>query len=993
MNKLNKFSRATIAIAIMFCVALPTFAHHFEVNGIYYDITNSTNKTVAVTYRGTRAYAYSNEYIGSVTFPSSVTYSGTTYSVTSIGDSAFCSCSGLTSIAIPNSVTEIGNSAFDDCDGLTSVTIPNSVTSIGDRAFDRCTGLTSVTIGNSVTTIGDDAFYGCSGLNEVNFNAENCTSMGKGSYSVFEYCSNLKTINIGNEVKTIPNYAFYGCTGLTSVTIPNSVTSIGDEAFGSCSGLSSVNFNAENCTSMGKGSYSVFEYCSNLKTINIGNSVKTIPNYAFRDCTGLTSITIPNSVTSIGYWAFRKCTGLTSITIPNSVTSIGERAFEDCTGLTSVTIPNSVTSIGYNPLYNTGWYKNQPDGILYLDNCCLGYKGNKPTGTLSIKEGTRLIGSYAFSGCTGLTSVTIPNSVTSIGEEAFFECEGLTSITIPNSVTAIGDRAFFWCEGLTEVTIPNSVISIGSSAFYGCSGLTSVTIPNSVTSIGSNPFSNTGWYKNQPDGILYLDNCCLGYKGNKPTGTLSIKEGTRLIAGSAFEYCRVLTSITIPNSVTSIGNLTFYDCTGLTSVTIPNSVTSIGDNAFWGCNKLISSEIIDKTQTTVSIALATPTKYQTGITTNENEQIISESNNIFIKGLKPNTKYTYNYSLIFNDIFCDINSFSFTTNNLVIKNTDIIGVTSASSKAYCEGDVSVIECGINWENSSVEYNNLDSISAYNLDPNTTYYVYYLLNTKEGGEYSTSWSITTKILSWNAGEFTATSTTSARLSVETNCDATEGTGYEWIRYDAPNNLTPNKAPCPIVNGMLRGSLRGLNSNVYYKCRPYYTSSSGKTHYGAWFTIFTGDTNVYFEPEVSTSDNTVVNNTAIINGYALAGSDDILEQGFEYWNASATPSAEGSMGIMTVKASGISMSATITNLNYNSTYRYRAFAKTANGTFYGSEKEFTTSNDQSGVESFESDVINAIEVARYDIHGRLLSEPARGINIIKMSDGTTRKEIVK
>ena len=130
------------------------------------------------------------------------------------------------------------------------------------------------------------------------------------------------------------------------------------------------------------------------------------------------------------------------------------------------------------------------------------------------------IGDYAFSGCSGLTSVTIPNSVTSIGSSAFSSCSGLTSVTIPNSVTSIGDDAFRGCSGLTSVTIPNSVTSIGWYAFYGCSGLTSVTIPNSVTSIGS----------------------------------------------SAFAYCRGLTSVTIPNSVTSIGYCAFSGCTGLTSV-------------------------------------------------------------------------------------------------------------------------------------------------------------------------------------------------------------------------------------------------------------------------------------------------------------------------------------------------------------------------------------------------------------------------------------------
>ncbi|MBP3350746.1 MAG: leucine-rich repeat protein, partial [Bacteroidaceae bacterium] len=205
-----------------------------------------------------------------------------------------------------------------------------------------------------------------------------------------------------------------------------------------------VNFNAENCTRMGDSSFSAFDGCSNLTTLNIGESVKTIPDNVFSYCTGLTSVIIPNSVTLIGGGAFWGCTGLTEVTIPNSVTSIGDNTFLYCTGLTEVTIPNSVTSIG----------------------------------------------KYAFYGCTGLTEVTIPNSVTSIGSSAFSGCTGLTEVTIPNSVTSIGERAFYNCTGLTEVTIPNSVTSIGESAFYGCNGLTEVAIPNSVTSIGESAFVN-----------------------------------------------------------------------------------------------------------------------------------------------------------------------------------------------------------------------------------------------------------------------------------------------------------------------------------------------------------------------------------------------------------------------------------------------------------------------------------------------------------------------
>ena len=182
-------------------------AYDCKVDGIYYNL-NKTDKTASVTkgiYRGI--------YSGNIIIPKTITYSNTTYSVTSIGDRAFYGCSGLTSAIIGNSVKSIGESAFDSCSGLTSVTIGNSVKSIGEGAFRYCSGLTSVTIPNSVTFIGEDAFSDCSGLTSV---------------------------TIGNSVTSIGQEAFCGCSGLTSVTIPNSVTSIGEIAFYGCSGLTKL---------------------------------------------------------------------------------------------------------------------------------------------------------------------------------------------------------------------------------------------------------------------------------------------------------------------------------------------------------------------------------------------------------------------------------------------------------------------------------------------------------------------------------------------------------------------------------------------------------------------------------------------------------------------------------------------------------------------------------------------------------------------------------
>ena len=316
------------------------FAEAVEIDGIYYNLVTKI-KEAEVTRNP-------NEYTGTVNIPETVTYNGVTYSVTSIGETAFFDCFGLASVTIPNSVTSIGNRAFYYCSGLTSVTIPNSVTSIEYRAFYYCSRLTSVTIGNSVSSIGNSAFYGCSGLTSVTI-PNSVTSIGE---SAFSCCFGLTSITIPNSVTSIGTAAFYYCSGLTSVTIGNLVTSIGRYAFQYCSGLTSVNI-PNSVTSIGSWA---FEGCSSLTTINVeaGNTVYDSRN----NCnaiietstntliTGCKNTTIPNSVTSIGEYAFYGCSGLTYVTIPNSVTSIGEGAFCECGGLTSVNIGNSVKSIG-----------------------------------------------------------------------------------------------------------------------------------------------------------------------------------------------------------------------------------------------------------------------------------------------------------------------------------------------------------------------------------------------------------------------------------------------------------------------------------------------------------------------------------------------------------------------------------------------------------------------------------------------------------------------
>ena len=563
-------------------------------NAKYGELANHDYKNGVCTVCGTRRISEGLEY--------SLNSDETGYTVTGIG-----SCTD-TEIVIPSKhnakpVTSIGNYAFAGCAGLSSITIPDSVTNIGDNAFRGCTGLTSVTIPDSVTIIGAGAFYNCTGLITVTI-PDSVTSIG---YSAFEKCS-----------------------GLTSITIPDSVTII-------CAGA--------------------FYNCTRLTSVTIGNSVMSIGGFAFSGCTGLTNITIPNSVTYIGAGAFSGCTGLTSITIPDSVTYIGYEAFSGCKGLTSITIPNSVTSIGSNAFYNTAWYNNQPDGLVYAGKVAYRYKGEMPSNTsIVLKEGTLSIGYSAFSGCTGLTSITIPDSVTNIGEDAFyntawynnqpdglvyagkvaygykgempsntsivlkegtlgigdsafFGCKGLTSITIPDSVTSIGENAFGYCTNLADVIIPNNVASIGSNAFQYCIGLTSVTIGNGVTSIGEDAFFSCNRlievYNKSSLKIIARDSS-FGYVAYSAKNVYTEEGGSKLSKDEngyviytdedekiLVAYLGTETELTLPADITQINQHAFSFYSWISRITIPDNVTNIGDYAFYKCTCLTSITIPD----------------------------------------------------------------------------------------------------------------------------------------------------------------------------------------------------------------------------------------------------------------------------------------------------------------------------------------------------------------------------------------------------------------
>ena len=281
------------ALTLLSCllIGITAHAHDFEAQNsdgakIYYDITSSTDKTVSVTYQGSSS-TENVEYSGEITIPETVTYNGTIYSVTSIDSYAFSTCSGLTSVEIPNSIIHIGEEAFINCVGLSSITIPNSITSIGNYAFYNCIALRELQIEKGESTL------------SLGYNRYNSSGTGKGLF----YDCPLETLYIGRNIsysseKSYGYSPFYNKTTLKSITISNSVTSIGD--------------------------------------------------YAFNGCNSFTSITIPNSITIIGDWTFANCGALVSVEISNSVTNIGEDAFLRCTSLTEITCESVMPPTAYS---------------------------------------------------------------------------------------------------------------------------------------------------------------------------------------------------------------------------------------------------------------------------------------------------------------------------------------------------------------------------------------------------------------------------------------------------------------------------------------------------------------------------------------------------------------------------------------------------------------------------------------------------------------------
>ena len=329
---------------------------------------------------------------------------------------------------------------------------------------------------------------------------------------------------------------------------------------------------------------SAFWACTNLTSVILPSSIIEIKYYAFKSCLDLTSISIPNSVENIGNGAFEDCTRLSSIVMPSSLKSLGSYVFRNCRNLESFSIPSTVLSIGSNVFANTKWYNNLPDGFIYKDNIFFGYKGNQPEGDLEIIDGTRVLAGAALQDCSNLTSVKLPTSLKTIGFYALKSLPGLSSITIPNSVTSIEEEALADNHFSEIVSLMEEPCKLGWKVFkYEKSDaekyqkelilyVPAGTKAKYVATDGWKEFMNI--VEMTPYDVLDDNSVAAHFLKPNEEGKIEIPE-TVEIDGKTY-------------TVTEIAANAFKDNKDLTEVTIPGTVTTIGDGAFAGCENLVA---------------------------------------------------------------------------------------------------------------------------------------------------------------------------------------------------------------------------------------------------------------------------------------------------------------------------------------------------------------------------------------------------------------------
>ena len=921
-------------------------AESFTVNGVVYRITD-TGVTV-------NNLAKDNNLNGIVYVPEEVQYGSTTYKVTGIG--CFENNKDIREISLPGTIKNIANWTFYNCNNLQTVKLGEGISYVSFRMFDNCTALKNVSLPNSLQKIGSYAFYGCSSLTSVNI-PSSVTTIG---YCCFNGCDKLSTIKVspanpyfstdGKAIFNKDKTVLYTAIPVTSYNIPSTVRKLGSSAFNDQKDMTSATL-PEGLVSI--GSYA-FSGCSKLEHLVIPSTVDSIGNHAFNGCSALQQINIPQGIKKLAD-AVLSGTGIKTLDIPSSVNDIGMAAFSNCESLQSIKLPKGLTVLNTSLFY-----------------------GCKQLSDIQIPSTVKTIGYKAFCGCDSLQNIMFEDGVSDlvIEQYAFENCKNINRLVITSGIkkteygafndahinklviTTTHPRSFYEYYLLSDNTIktiyapasdlsiikklksstliPIDAIYVASDITIGSRSIVFKLVKNEEFSgLDELPVNTYPCVKIGNKEIEADENGRYVHAGLAPdcefTYTISAKDSQGENVGSAYSFTKKTASLF--KSFTLNSGQTYVKSSNIRLNVDPEMEQPDECRFVYG---------YDGYSYTKSCDLKYSDEVQSIKFTGFWPSTIVSLNYQELKGGK--VTYSKEYRIWMKDMGLSAEFGKITPTTY----------TMTGSRDMTYHDAEVVDEGWTLDRKTITQHG-STLHVTGCEPESYVNAGYAVMVKNGSEthlyyYYPSKSMQLPALTLETvAEAKATSNTVALICATTNIDDEEtNTGFEWRRYDAPDLVPSSKANCSVVDGVMTGALRNLSANTYYKFRPFYKAESGKTWYGEWSAFGTADAYVYFDPTVRTY--AVVchdENSATVSGFIIAGSDDIKEQGFEYWKrddayttAKHTTATTDDNTHQTVVATGQRMSAVLQNLEPNTTYIVRAYVTTEHGTTYGEEQIFST-----------------------------------------------------
>ena len=982
---------------------------------------------------------------------SNMTYVNIPGSVTDIGYHAFQDC-GLTSITIPESVIHIDNEAFWGSHGLTSIIveegnlfydsrdncnaiietesntlligcqnsiIPNDVTSIGAHAFMGCTGLTSITIPGSVTNIGFRAFAYCPDLTSVTI-SEGVMGIDQGA---FEGCFNLTSVNIPESVTDIGSWVFSGCS-LTFIAIPESVTSIGDFAFDLCSGLRNIYCYAEEVPNTGSDAF----VDVNMRVAKLHVPPASVEAYSttepwsnFKKIVGIESYALTYMVDDEEYKSYEIMEGKTIVPeeepTKEGYTFSGWSEIPEMMPDHDVVVTGTFTINSYTLTYmlNGEEYKTYtveynspitPEDVPVMEGCSFSGWSEIPE-TMPAHD-VIVTGSFGANPCTLVFITNGGNPIECITGEAGSE------ITPPEDPTREGHTFLGWEPAIPE-TMPEEGLIVTAQWQINSYRLTYIvdgeeyqtdSIPYgtplaSLEGPTKEGYTFSGWSE-LPETMPAEDIVI--------TGTFIINQYllTYLVDDEEYKSYEVdFNAALTPEAEPTRKGMTFSGWSEIPETMPANDLTITG--SFSWSREVVDGVIYQVADTLSNYASIVGYEGESGEATLLSDIEIGGD----IYTIQSIVENALPYTITIHTTVGKLLLWLWSNGYADIKETETdrdlsapevsVASTASSLKLSFVNDYPEFSEMVEFSGTPVEKGeNGYAIAFTGLDPDYEYEnLASVTLTLEDASFSKSYSFRTEPLVLTTLEPKVISDGNVIVAAQSNLDDEEtNVGFMWRRtaWEDDEEIFPSRRGLAyLYEGMMEGIIRNISSNPW-KVRPFYTSNEGNTYYGNWRGIDPSDYS-YFEPTVHTyAALAVTDNSAEVKGYAMQGTEDVESQGFMYWEETSSPSSRRKANEVPANATIVEvftpvMKATLNGLNYNTEYRFVAFVKTTgNKFFYGEQQSFKTTFDPDGIEEVHSSE-STINSAIYDLSGRKIAKPQKGINIIRMNDGTTRKVMIK